>query len=94
MVRIGAVWSGEEGQGSVAVLGSSASLDDAHIATYCNAALLEWLLAWLQHVNTSDSIDPSVFLAKCTFEQKLVKSRLAHYHGNLLSKLWGSYIST
>lgn len=74
----GAVWSGEEGQGSVAVLGSSASLDDANIATYCNAALLEWLLAWLQHVSTSDSIDPSLFSARCMCEQVLVKSRPAH----------------
>ena len=62
MICTGAVWSGEESQGRVAVLGSSASLDDANIATYCNAALLEWLLAWLQHVSTSDSIDPSVLL--------------------------------
>lgn len=56
MICTGAVWSGEEGQGRVAVLGSSASLDDANIATYCNAALLEWLLVWLQHVSTSESI--------------------------------------
>ncbi|EIE18205.1 hypothetical protein COCSUDRAFT_60406 [Coccomyxa subellipsoidea C-169] len=46
---IGAVWSGEEGQGRVAVLGSSASFDDTNIGTHCNAALLDWLLAWLQH---------------------------------------------
>ena len=48
----GAVWSGEEGQGRVAVLGSSASIDDTNIGTHCNAALLDWLLAWLQHVRS------------------------------------------
>ncbi len=44
LLYAGAVWRGEEGQGSVAVLGSSAMFDDSNLGTHSNVVLLAWVL--------------------------------------------------
>ncbi|CAL8469734.1 g9276 [Coccomyxa elongata] len=57
---IGAVWRGEEGQGGVAVLGSSAVFDDSNLGSNNNAALLDWLLDWLQQQHSPGEGNDSI----------------------------------
>ena len=53
LLHAGAVWDGAHTgvEGRVAVLGSSSMFRDAWLGQYSNAALLDWLLAWLQEVH-------------------------------------------
>ncbi|KAK9839205.1 hypothetical protein WJX81_001213 [Elliptochloris bilobata] len=44
---VSALWEGAEGE-RVAVAGSAEMFSDAWLPRECNAALLDWLLAWLQ----------------------------------------------
>ncbi|BDA47807.1 Intraflagellar transport protein 52 homolog [Coccomyxa sp. Obi] len=63
---IGVVWRGEEGQGNVAVLGSSAVFDDSNLASHGNAALLDWLLDWLQQDSPGEGSDSIAAMAAMT----------------------------